>query len=251
MPSEPRATYRVQLHKGFGFEAAATEVEYLDRLGISHLYTSPVLQAAPGSTHGYDVVDHSKVNAELGGEAGFARLSATLRARGMGQLLDIVPNHMAIVTPHNLWWWDVLENGPSSRYAAYFDVDWDPPEAKLRNTVLLPALEDQYGRVLEKKLLGVARRDDGTFTVSGQVDRLAVSKREVLIVDYKTNRPPPASASAVALAYRRQLALYRTLLAGIYPGRTVRAFLLWTAAPLLMEIDAETLEKSMPYASAP
>jgi (1->4)-alpha-D-glucan 1-alpha-D-glucosylmutase len=164
VPSEPRATYRVQLHAGFGLDRAAEEVEYLDRLGVSHLYTSPVLQAAPGSTHGYDVVDHAKVNVELGGEAGFARLSSTLRARGMGQLLDIVPNHMAIVTPHNRWWWDVLENGPSSRYAGYFDVDWDPPEAKLRNTVLLPVLEDQYGRVLEKALLGVARKD-GSFTI--------------------------------------------------------------------------------------
>ena len=104
MPTEPRATYRVQLHKGFGFEAAAAEVEYLDRLGVSHLYSSPVLQAVPGSTHGYDVVDHGMVNAELGGDAGFARLAAALRARGMGQLLDIVPNHMAIVSPHNRWW---------------------------------------------------------------------------------------------------------------------------------------------------
>ncbi|MEA2811264.1 MAG: ATP-dependent helicase/nuclease subunit, partial [Rhodospirillaceae bacterium] len=107
------------------------------------------------------------------------------------------------------------------------------------------------GSRAEVPLIGTVRTRRGTFTVSGQVDRLAVFEHEVLIVDYKTNRPPPQSASGVALAYRRQLALYRTLLAGIYPGRTVRAFLLWTAAPLLMEIDAETLEKSMPYASAP
>jgi (1->4)-alpha-D-glucan 1-alpha-D-glucosylmutase len=179
VPTEPRATYRIQLHKGFGFEAAAAEVEYLDRLGISHLYSSPVLQAVPGSTHGYDVVDHSKVNTELGGEAGFARLAATLRARAMGQLLDIVPNHMAIVTPHNRWWWDVLENGPSSRYAAYFDVDWDPPEAKLRNTVLLPVLEDQYGRVLEKALLRVARREDGTFTIRYHDHEWPVAPRSI------------------------------------------------------------------------
>ena len=106
------------------------------------------------------------------------------------------------------------------------------------------------GSRAEVPLIGTVKTPRGTFTVSGQVDRLAVSAREVLIVDYKTNRPPPQSASGVALAYRRQLALYRSLLAGIYPGRTVRAFLLWTAAPLLMEIDAETLEKSMPYAAA-
>jgi ATP-dependent helicase/nuclease subunit A len=107
------------------------------------------------------------------------------------------------------------------------------------------------GSRAEVPLIGTVKTRRGTFTVSGQVDRLAVSPHEVLIVDYKTNRPPPQSASGVALAYRRQLALYRALLAGIYPGRTVRAFLLWTAAPLLMEIDAEMLSKSMPYAAAP
>jgi ATP-dependent helicase/nuclease subunit A len=107
------------------------------------------------------------------------------------------------------------------------------------------------GSRAEVPLIGTVKTPRGTFTVSGQVDRLAVSEREVLIVDYKTNRPPPRSASDVALAYRRQLALYRALLGGIYPGHTVRAFLLWTAAPLLMEIDAETLSQSMPYAAAP
>jgi len=101
----------------------------------------------------------------------------------------------------------------------------------------------------EVPLIGTVRTPRGRFTVSGQVDRLAVSDNEVLIVDYKTNRPPPGSSSQVPLAYRRQLALYRALLGGIYPGRRVRAFLLWTAAPLLMEIDAKALDKSMPYAA--
>jgi (1->4)-alpha-D-glucan 1-alpha-D-glucosylmutase len=178
VPTDARATYRVQLHAGFPFSAAEAQVEYLDRLGVSHLYCSPVLQAAPGSTHGYDVVDHAKVNVELGGEEGYARLSAALRARGMCQLLDVVPNHMAIVTPHNRWWWDVLENGPSSRYAAYFDVDWDPPEAKLRNTVLLPVLEDQYGRVLDKALVGIAR-DGGTFTIKYHEHQWPVAPRSM------------------------------------------------------------------------
>ena len=106
------------------------------------------------------------------------------------------------------------------------------------------------GSRAEVPLIGTVRTSRGTFTVSGQVDRLAVSEQEVLIVDFKTNRPPPQSADGVTLAYRRQLALYRALLQGIYPGRTVRAFLLWTAAPRLMEISAETLDNSMPYASA-
>ena len=100
-------------------------------------------------------------------------------------------------------------------------------------------------------MIGTVRTPRGTFTVSGQVDRLAVSDREVLIVDYKTNRPPPAAADGVALAYRRQLALYCALLREIYPSHHVRAFLLWTATPRLMEIDAETLDSSMPYSGAP
>src|SRR5437899_8466634 len=122
MPA-PRATYRVQLHAGFTFDDAAAIVDYLADLGISHLYCSPYLQAAPGSTHGYDVVDHHRVNEELGGRAAHARLTDALRAHGLGQVLDVVPNHMAI-SPENTWWWDVLRNGPASRYAAYFDVDW-------------------------------------------------------------------------------------------------------------------------------
>jgi (1->4)-alpha-D-glucan 1-alpha-D-glucosylmutase len=156
----PRATYRVQLQPGFGFDAAAGVAGYLARLGVSHLYCSPYLQAAPGSSHGYDVVDHSRVNAELGGEEGHARLRDALNARGLGQVLDIVPNHMAIAGRRSRWWWDVLENGPSSRYATYFDVAWDPPERKLRNTILMPVLGDHYGRVLEAGELRLEREDE-------------------------------------------------------------------------------------------
>jgi (1->4)-alpha-D-glucan 1-alpha-D-glucosylmutase len=142
--SDLRATYRIQLHRGFAFADAAAITDYLAELGISHLYCSPYLQAAPGSTHGYDVVNPRQVNQELGGASGHARLCAALEEVGLKQVLDIVPNHMAIAGRENPWWWDVLENGPSSRYAGYFDVDWDPPEAKLRNTVLLPVLGDHY-----------------------------------------------------------------------------------------------------------
>ncbi|HXM58890.1 MAG TPA: malto-oligosyltrehalose synthase, partial [Candidatus Dormibacteraeota bacterium] len=155
----PRATYRVQLNAGFDFDAAAGVAGYLARLGVSHLYCSPYLQAAPGSQHGYDVVDHSRVNAELGGEEGHARLCRALGANGLGQVLDIVPNHMAIAGRRNRWWWDVLENGPSSRYATYFDVAWDPPERKLRDRILMPVLGDHYGRVLEAGQLQLARQD--------------------------------------------------------------------------------------------
>ncbi len=135
-----RATYRVQLRKEFGFNDVAALADYLAELGVSHLYSSPYLQAAAGSTHGYDVIDHSRVNAELGGAEAHAAMCSALGACGLGQVLDIVPNHMAIGGRENVWWWDILENGPSSRYAAYFDVEWDPPEARLRNTVLLPGI---------------------------------------------------------------------------------------------------------------
>jgi len=129
------------------------------------------------------------------------------------------------------------------------DVEsWAAEALSVTETPAHAALFAQGSRA-EVPLIGTVKTARGTFTVSGQVDRLAVSATEVLIVDYKTNRPPPDSAADVALAYRRQLALYRSLLQQIYPGRTVRAFLLWTAAPRLMEISAETLDKSMPYAA--
>ncbi len=160
----PRATYRVQLNASFTFDDAAAVAGYLADLGVSHLYCSPYLQAAPGSTHGYDVVDHSRLNTELGGVDGFERLCRALDDAGLSQVLDIVPNHMAVSGRDNAWWWDVLENGPSSRYAAYFDIDWNPPEEKLRQLVLMPILGDHYGRVLERGELSLARYG-GTFTV--------------------------------------------------------------------------------------
>jgi (1->4)-alpha-D-glucan 1-alpha-D-glucosylmutase len=145
----PLATYRVQLHAGFGFAAAAAVVPYLARLGVSHLYSSPVLQAMPGSTHGYDVIDHAAVNGELGGAVGFHALSETLAAQGMKQLLDTVPNHMGIEQGNPLWE-DVLENGPAAVHAHFFDIEWDPVKAELHNKVLLPVLGDQYGVVLDR-----------------------------------------------------------------------------------------------------
>ena len=155
------ATYRVQLHPGFGFDEAASIAPYLAELGVSHLYSSPYLQAAKGSTHGYDVVDPTRVNEELGGAEAHARFCRTLGEHGLGQVLDIVPNHMAITEPANLWWWDVLKNGPSSRYASYFDVDWDPPQERFRNTIVLPILGDHYGRVLEAGEIQLVRGEDG------------------------------------------------------------------------------------------
>ena len=145
----PGSTYRVQLRPEFGFEEAAAIADYLAALGVTHLYASPYMAAAAGSTHGYDIVDPSHVSEELGGEAGHRRLCEALQRQGLGQVLDVVPNHMAITGPENVWWWDVLRQGITSRYAPYFDVDWRAPEARLHNKVLLPILGDHFGRVLE------------------------------------------------------------------------------------------------------
>ena len=160
----PLSTYRLQLHANFNFEAAAAIADYLRALGISHIYSSPYLQAAKGSMHGYDVVDHSRVNEELGGAAGHQNFCETLGRNELGQVLDIVPNHMAITGPENKWWWDVLENGPASSYASYFDVEWHPPEEKLRNKVLVPILGEHYGKVLGEKQIRVERRG-GSFLI--------------------------------------------------------------------------------------
>lgn len=173
----PRATYRVQLHAGFTLDDAAAIVDYLAALGVSHLYSSPIAQAVSGSTHGYDVVDHARVNDELGGESALRRLGDALREHGMAQVLDIVPNHMA-VDRRNAWWWDVLENGASSRFAAHFDVDWEPPEARLRNLVLAPVLSDHYGRVLEAGELTL-QRDRGRFSLRYHEHEFPIAPRSL------------------------------------------------------------------------
>jgi (1->4)-alpha-D-glucan 1-alpha-D-glucosylmutase len=175
-PGLRAATYRIQLHAGFGFDDAAEVAGYLAALGVTHLYCSPILQAAAGSTHGYDVVDHGRLNDELGGEPGYRRLTRRLSRAGLGLILDIVPNHMALGGRANAWWWDVLENGPSSVYAGHFDIDWDPPERKLTATVLMPVLADQYGRVLEAGELVLERRG-GSFSVRYHDQEAPISPR--------------------------------------------------------------------------
>jgi (1->4)-alpha-D-glucan 1-alpha-D-glucosylmutase len=160
----PRSTYRLQLHPGFGFDAAGMLAPYLADLGISHVYLSPYLQAAPGSTHGYDVVDHQTVSQELGGAEAHSRMCDAFRASGLSHVVDVVPNHMSIATDRNRWWWDILENGPSSLYARFFDVDWQAPDERQRNKVLMAILGDHYGRVLEAGEIRV-ERSGGNFHV--------------------------------------------------------------------------------------
>jgi (1->4)-alpha-D-glucan 1-alpha-D-glucosylmutase len=149
------STYRLQLNGTFGFEAARATVEYLAELGITDVYSSPLLAARRGSTHGYDVVDHGRLNEELGTPAQFEAWSDALRSKGLGLLLDWVPNHMGIAGGENRWWDDVLENGPSSLFADYFDIDWRAPKEALHDRVLLPILGDSYGDVLERGELRV------------------------------------------------------------------------------------------------
>ncbi len=161
----PTSTYRVQFHNGFGFRDAASIVAYLSRLGIDACYCSPYFQARPGTSHGYDICDHGRLHDELGGETDYGVFTSALSEAGMGQIVDFVPNHMAVDAVHNRWWRDVLENGPASPYARFFDIDWDPVKAELRGKVLLPVLEDHYGLLLERGEIRLAW-NEGRFTVT-------------------------------------------------------------------------------------
>jgi (1->4)-alpha-D-glucan 1-alpha-D-glucosylmutase len=161
-PRIPNCTYRLQFNRGFTFALAREIVPYLHELGISDAYASPYFQAGPESLHGYDITDHNKFNTAIGSREEYDAWVAELHAHEMGQVLDFVPNHMGIAGPGNEWWMDVLENGPSSMYAPYFDIDWRPIKSDLRDKVLLPILTDQYGRVLERGELQV-RFEEGSF----------------------------------------------------------------------------------------
>jgi (1->4)-alpha-D-glucan 1-alpha-D-glucosylmutase len=162
----PRATYRLQLTKDFGFAEAGRLVPYLAALGVSHLYASPYLKARPGSTHGYDIVDHNALNPELGSEDDFRAMVEALKANGLGQILDFVPNHMGVGGADNAWWLDVLEWGPDSTRAGYFDIDWEPGARYLQGKLLTPFLGKQYGLVLEEGGLELRfDADAGSFAV--------------------------------------------------------------------------------------
>jgi (1->4)-alpha-D-glucan 1-alpha-D-glucosylmutase len=145
----PQATYRFQFNRDFTLRDALALVPYLAELGISHVYASPIMEARPGSTHGYDIVDHNRLNPEIGSDEDFRALVAALHERGLGLIIDIVPNHMGVGGHDNSWWLDVLEWGQESPYASYFDINWEAARADLRGRVLLPVLGGQYGAVLE------------------------------------------------------------------------------------------------------
>lgn len=175
----PRATYRFQFNSDFTFPMATALVPYLARLGVSHVYCSPYLKARPGSRHGYDIIDHGCLNPELGGEDDLAAFCAALADHGMGQILDVVPNHMGIMGASNGWWLDVLENGPASPYAEYFDIDWQPVKPTLVGKVLVPVLGDHYGQVLERgELKLVFDPEQGEFSIWYWDHRFPIDPRE-------------------------------------------------------------------------
>ncbi|HEY8756822.1 MAG TPA: malto-oligosyltrehalose synthase [Candidatus Dormibacteraeota bacterium] len=215
-----RATYRVQLRAEFDFAALAAQAAYLAELGISHVYCSPYMEAAAGSTHGYDVVDPTRISDDLGGVAGHRAMCDMLRHHGLSQLLDVVPNHMSIADRRNRWWWDVLGDGRSSPYAEFFDIDWEVDEPRLRHRILLPVLSDQVGRVLEDGLIRLVR-ENGELLIAHAGQRYPLSVETVAELLAATRSPLAVGAVAAAArlpdgndqASRRQRMLARNAVA--------------------------------------
>jgi (1->4)-alpha-D-glucan 1-alpha-D-glucosylmutase len=234
----PRATYRLQFNRQFTFNDAARIVPYLARLGISHVYASPILKARPGSMHGYDVVDHSQLNPELGTREDFDRFVRQLHQHDLGLIVDIVPNHLGVMGNDNVWWLDVLENGPAARFAFHFDIDWRPNRGSMRDRILVPVLGDSYGEVLERGELQLEfDAATGSFSVRYHDHRLPLDPREYprifsqpiseallshddanrgdfeSLLDSFSNLPPrdDTSAEAVAVRYRDKEAHKRRL----------------------------------------
>ena len=177
----PISTYRLQFHRGFRFADACELVSYLHALGITDCYSSPFLKASPGSTHGYDICDHTQLNPEVGDEQEYGSFAAALAAHQMGHVVDFVPNHMGVDPAANAWWRDVLENGPCSGFAPFFDIEWQPDKDELRGKVLLPILGDQYGAVLERGELRLVF-ENGTFTLRYFDHNLPIDPQQLTVV---------------------------------------------------------------------
>ncbi len=216
----PRATYRLQLNRTFTFADAEALIPYLAALGVSHVYCSPYLRARPGSLHGYDIVDHSEINPEIGTRADFDHFVATLDAHGMGHLCDVVPNHVGVMGADNRWWMDVLENGPASEFADYFDIDWAPFDPAFRGRLVVPVLGDPYGVVLERGELKLAfEADVGAFAVRYYDHRFPIDPRECApLLAEALERCRDALAADVGASVARLVATLRAL-----PERSVTA----------------------------
>src|SRR3954469_22000777 len=170
----PLSTYRLQFHREFTFRDARAIVDYLHDLGVSDCYASSYLKAVPGSPHGYDVADPTRLNPDVGTDAEYTEWVDALASRGMGQVMDVVPNHMGIAKSANPWWLDVLENGAASRFAHFFDIEWHPVKDELADKVLIPILGDQYGEVLERQELTLVYAD-GAFHIKYYEEVLPVA----------------------------------------------------------------------------
>src|SRR6478672_1676709 len=170
----PLSTYRLQFRREFTFREARDIVAYLHDLGISDCYASSYLKAVPGSPHGYDVADPTRLNPEIGTDQEYWTWIDALKARGMGHVMDLVPNHMGIAKSSNPWWLDVLENGPSSRFARFFDIEWHPVKDELADKLLIPILGDQYGEALERQELTLTYHE-GAFVVRYYEETLPIA----------------------------------------------------------------------------
>jgi (1->4)-alpha-D-glucan 1-alpha-D-glucosylmutase len=190
VPEIPTATYRLQFNRSFTFAQATQLVPYLAQMGISHCYASPYLRARPGSMHGYDIIDHNQLNPEIGTAEEFEQFVEALHQHGMGQILDIVPNHMGVMGADNAWWLDVLENGEASDYSAFFDIDWQPIKDELQGKVLVPVLDDQYGTVLDRGDLQLKfDAEKGEFSVFFYQHRFPIDPKEYPRILGRQNEP--------------------------------------------------------------
>src|SRR5262245_15107691 len=199
----PTATYRLQFGAHFRFGDARSLIPYLEQLGISDCYTSPLLRAAAGSTHGYDIVDHNALNEELGSELDFDALASELRRRGMGLILDFVPNHMGLDPSANAWWRDVLQHGEASPFADFFDIDWDPFTPELKGRILLPILQDGYGEVLDRGELTLVF-ESGELQLRYFDRRLPIEPMSALAVLKNAHRNDRKTTSAEAIGDESQ-----------------------------------------------
>ena len=198
-----RATQRLQFHKGFTLDDAVPLVPYFAQLGISHLYTSPLLSARAGSMHGYDVVDPTRVNPELGGEPALRRLVAALREHDMGLILDIVSNHMAVGGADNPWWLDLLEWGRLSPYSEFFDIQWHSPDPLLKGQLLMPFLGSDYGEALQTGTLTLHfDAEHGAFHVEHYEHRFPICPRDYALILGNDATLKPMADRFAALAYQ-------------------------------------------------
>src|SRR6202171_232245 len=213
----PIATYRLQLTANFDFDAAASIVPYLKALGVTHLYASPFMKSRKGSTHGYDIVNHTQINPELGGDAGFERLSRALKQHDLGLILDFVPNHVGVHFADNPWWLDVLEWGPASPHAVPFDIDWELLPYRARGGVLLPIIGSSYGQALEKGEIELRYdADEGSFSAWYFEHRLPIAPERYSEILGAILREAGAGDSA---AGKRILALASRHLGWRHPNR--------------------------------